>query len=197
MTASRPAWLHAVNGATLVAILAVAAVVLHTTPTREMQQSAVRVAGAIGETTSGRNIRATVDSVELAEAVTAGNGWAGTTPGVWVVVELQVEALVDDEGVFLGTALLQIGDVSYAASVRPQTASLANGRLITGIPVTGPLMFELPVDAVSGRDAAAAQLQLAVNDDPRADSLLVMPVDLDALTVQSSLEVDYPEWGQR
>ena len=195
MTASPTLRRHAANGVLLTVILALAAFVLHTTPSREAQQSAIVVPGAIGESASGRNIRATVHSVAVTEAVTAGNGWAGTTPGVWVVVDLTVEALVDDQATPLGTAVLRIGDVSFSASTRPQQGTVAGMALATGIPVHGPLMFEVPASAVQSAPAGDATLELATDSDPRADSLLVVPVDLTALVVQPELDLAFPEWG--
>jgi hypothetical protein len=197
MIAARSAFSHAVNGAALMAILAIAAAVVHTAPSRELQQSAVTVPGTMGEAASGRNIRATVTSVTLTESVTAANGWAGSTPGVWLVVQMQVEAVVDDQRATLGTAVLQVGNVTYSASTRPQTGTIAGSRLATGIPVSGPLMFELPTAVAASAAAATAELQFAAKDDPRADSLLVVPVDLSSLDVQTSLDVDKPSWGAR
>ena len=197
MTPGTSRWRHAANGAALLAILAVASVVLHTTPGRELQHSAFIVPATLAEPASGRNISATVHSVAIAEAVTAGNGWAGSTPGVWVVVEVSVEAVVDDEGGVLGTAVLRVGDTAFSASTRPGTGTLATSGLATGIPLTGPLMFELPADVVSATAAQHATLEIARSGDPRVDSLLVMPVDLAALAVQPSIDVDFPQWGAR
>ncbi|MCU1447746.1 hypothetical protein [Cryobacterium sp.] len=190
------AWRHVGNGAALLAILAVAAIVLHTTPDRELQQSPIAVRATLAEPASGRNIRATVHSVAVTESVTAGNGSAGSTPGVWVVVESSVEAVVDDQAT-LGTAVLRVGDTSFSASTRPDYATVVKRGLATGIPLNGPLMFELPADIASGKAAADATLELAINSDPRVDSLLVLPVDLARLDVTTSLDVDYPEWGGR
>ena len=50
---------------------------------------------------------------------------------------------------------------------------------------------------VAGAAAADATLELAVNSDPRVDSLLVLPVDLAGLDVTPSIDVEYPEWGAR
>jgi len=190
-------WQYLVNGTALVAILSVAAVVMHSAPDRDLQQSPIRVAATLGEPASGRNIHATVHSVAVAETVTAGNGWAGTTAGLWVVVDLSVEAVVDDVGAALGTAVLRVGDTSYSASTRPGDATVAAVGLTTGIALTGPLMFELPTDVVSSDAAATASLELATNSDPRVDSLLVVPVDLAALEVRENIDVDFPEWGVR
>ena len=197
MTAPTSPWRHAANGVLLTAILAVAALVLHTTPSREAQQSAIVVPGVLGESVSGRNIRVTVHSVTVAESVTAGTGWAGGTPGVWVVVDLTVHALVDDESTMLGTAVLRVGDVSFSASIRPQHGTVAGQRLVTGVPLNGPLMFEVPADLVASPAAETATLEFATDSDPRADSLLVVPVDLTDLIVQPELEVAFPAWGAR
>jgi hypothetical protein len=195
MTGPVPRWRHAVNGLALVGILAVAATVLHTAPDRERQQSPIIVDGALGERASGRNIAATVHSVTVTEAVTAGNGWAGGTSGVWVVVELSVEAVVTDQRAVLGTAVLRVGDSGFSASTRPGRATVAATSLATGIPLTGPLMFELPADVAAGASAAHATLELAANSDPRVDSQIVVPLDLTDGDLQTSLTVASPEWG--
>jgi hypothetical protein len=197
MTAATPLWRHAANGAALVAILSVASLILHSTPSQEWQQSPISVPAAMNETATGRNVRATVHAVTVAKAVTAGNGWAGTTPGVWVVVDLSVEAVVDDQGAALGTAVLRVGETSFNASTRPDRGTLAAVRLATGIPLTGPIMFELPADVASSASAETATLELATNSDPRVDSLIVVPVDLGDAIVRDTLDVDFPEWGTR
>lgn len=190
-------WRHAGNGLILVGILTVAGLVLHSAPDRDLQQSAIPVHGVLGESASGRNIRATVHSVALTESVTAGNGWAGTTPGVWVVADITVEAVVDDQGAGLGTAVLRVGELVYTASTRPQTATVAKHGLATGIPLTGPLMFEVPADVVSTAAQGSSTIELAIASDPRVDSLLVVPVDLAGLPAQPTLEVEFPYWGEQ
>lgn len=195
MTGPVPRWRHAANGVTLVGILAIAAVVVHTAPDRELQQSPIIVDGTLGERASGRNIAATVHSVAVTESVTAGNGWAGGTTGVWVVVDVSVEAVVTDQRAVLGTAVLRVGDSGFSASTRPGKATVASTSLATGIPLTGPLMFELPADVAAGASAAHAHLELAANSDPRVDSQIVVPLDLTADDLQTSITVTYPEWG--
>ena len=195
MTRTTPLWRHALNGAGLVVILVVAGIVAHTTPNEAQQQAAVPVRGQIGDTLTGRNIRATVDDVHVAEKVEASNGWAGPTTGVWVVVDASVEARVN--GAIFGYARIKVGDATYSASTRPDRATIAATGLSVGIPWTGPLMFELPADLVSSDAARHAELQLAVDADPRADSMLVMPVDLHAIELETVSETDRPVWGTR
>jgi len=188
-------WRHVANGAGLVVILVLAGVVAHTTPNDEQQQAPLPVRGQVGETLSGRNIAATVDAVRVAESVEASNGWAGPTSGVWVVVDASVEANVTESN--FGYARLKVGDVTYSASTRPDRATIAATGLSVGIPWTGPLMFELPRLLVSSDAARTAELQLAVDADPRADSMLVMPVDLAAIDIETVVETERPVWGAR
>jgi len=196
MTRTTPRLRHVLNGAGLIVILVIAGVVAHTTPSREQQEAAIPVHGEVGETVEGRNIRATVNDVRIAESVEASNGWAGPTSGVWVVVDASVEARVTDLAT-LGYARIKVGGVTYSASTRPDTATIAETGLSVGIAWTGPLMFELPVSLVSSEAARNAELQLAVSNDPRADSMLVMPVDLQAIDIDAVIETDEPVWGAR
>jgi hypothetical protein len=183
------------NGVGLVVVLAIAWCVTQTTPTEEEWQAPIVVSGDIGETLTGRNIEAVVSEVRIAESVTASNGWAGPTSGVWVVVDTSVSSVVDDFGVSLGTAELVIDGITYSASERPDDGTIARAPLTTAIPLTGPLMFEIPRDLVESEAAASATIQLAVNSDPRADSLLAITVDLSALPLLPSVETDEPIWG--
>ena len=134
-------------------------------------------------------------ALPISESVEASNGWAGPTAGVWVVVDASVEANVT-ESIF-GYARLKVGDVTYSASTRPDRATIAATGLSVGIPWTGPLMFELPRPLVTGDAARTAELQLAVDADPRADSMLVMPVDLSAIEIEKVVETERPVWGAR
>jgi hypothetical protein len=186
---------HILNGALLVVFLAVGWVVLHSAPTDAQWQAAIPVTGEVGQTLTGRNIEATVSSIRIADSVTASNGWAGETTGVWVVTDVSVAAVLTDYGVSLGTAQLQIGDTLYAASERPDRGTIEGTTLSVGLPQTGPLMFEIPRAALQGDDARGAELQLAANGDPRTDSMIVVPVDLTAIAHEPTITTDAPVWG--
>ena len=197
MTRTTINWRHVANGAGLVVILVIAGFVAHSTPSIAEKQAPIAVRGELGEPVAGRNILATVDAVRVARSVEASNGWAGGTAGVWVVVDASVEARVDGLDPTLGYARLRVGETTFSASTRPGDGSIAERGMTVGIVWTGPLMFELPLDVVSSPAAANAELQLALDSDPRVDSLLVIPVDLRALDVDESIETDRPVWGAR
>jgi hypothetical protein len=190
-----PWWRHALSALVLVGLLAVAGVVADTAPSGGGWQAPVEVEGRLGETVTGRNIEATVRSVRAADSVTTSNGWQGATTGVWIVVDLSVAAVVDDRASLLGGAVLRIGDRSYSASDRPGLSVLAERSLSVGIPMTGPLLFEIPRDDLGSADGRGARLELGLDADPRVDSLLVVPVDLTQLGVVPAIETDEPVLG--
>ena len=185
------------NGIGLVAVLTVAWFVAQSTPGDAVWQGPIPVEGAVGETLTGRNIEATITDVRIADEVVASNGWAGPTTGVWVVVDASVSRVVDDEGVGLGTANLVIDTTTYSASERPDMATIARQSLSTGIPLTGPLMFEVPRELVQSASAHAAHIQLAANSDTRTDSIIVVEVDLTALTIEPTIDTNEPIRGER
>lgn len=190
-----PWWRHALSALVLVGLLAVAGVVADTAPSGGGWQAPVEVEGRLGETVTGRNIEATVRSVRAADSVTTSNGWQGATTGVWIVVDLSVAAVVDDRASLLGGAVLRIGDRSYSASDRPGLSVLAERSISVGVPLTGPLLFEIPRDDLGSADGRGARLELGLDADPRVDSLLVVPVDLTELTAVPTIETDEPVLG--
>jgi hypothetical protein len=193
---SRPWLRHTAHGVVFVALLVLAGFVTQTTPTNDEWQSPIPVPAEIGETATGRNIEATVTDVRVARAVTTSNGWAGLTSGIWVVVDASVAAVVQD-GVPLGTAQLQIGSVAYSATLRAAPTTLADATLSTGIPLAGSLLFEIPEDVLTSAEAADTDIHLAINGDPRSDSMIVVPVDLSSIAVEDAIDLDAPEWGQQ
>jgi len=189
-------WRHVLNGAILLVILVVAGVVQATTPTDDERDAAIAVSGSIGDTLSGRNIAGRVDSVELAHEVSADNGWTGETTGTWVVVEARASAVVDETTGPSLNAVLRIGDTTYSASSRPRDATIADASLQAGIPVTGALVFEVPSDVLTTPAARAARIEFAAKSDTRADSLVVVTVDLTALDIRDSVSVVSPKEGR-
>jgi len=180
---------HVANGALLAVILAVAAVVQHTSPGDGGWQQPIEVTGTVGDRVEGRNIAATVWSAQVAREVQTSD-WTGQTTGIWVVVDVSAEAVVDEFAARLGTAQLVIGDETFSASERPDLDTVYRNSLSVGIPTRGPLFFEIPTDALG-----KARLQLGIDSDPRLDSLLVIPLDLSQLEVRDSATANDVQWG--
>ena len=170
MTADRrlPRWTTwAVAAGLLVAAWFVALV----TPGEEQAQSPFVVAAEMGETTTGRNIAATViDIRRAAEIREDSDGWAAD--GNWLVIDLEVASVTSEALTRLDHAIVEVDGVRYSASDRPD--SLARAALAAGIPQAGSLAFELPADLESG----PAVLELALRSDPRLDSMIVLHFDV-------------------
>lgn len=180
---------HLINGIVLAGILALAALVQHTAPDDDAWQAPMEVSGQVGEPVTGRNIEATVWGARVAEKVETPD-WTGETTGIWVVVDVSAEAVVDEFAAGLGTAELLIDGTTYSASERPDLGTLYRSSLSVGIPTRGSLFFEIPKSALTD-----ARLLLAVNNDPRLDSALAVDLDLAALDREPLIRTERPEWG--
>lgn len=173
------------------ALLAGAWLIALATPPDDAAERTFHTPATIGESASGRNLTVTVHDVRAARAIVV-DDWRAD--GSWIVVDLNAEAVVSQEDGVLRTALLQIGDRTFQATERgPSGWSLKGAALVPGVPHTGALAFEVPADALSG----TAELQLSTSADTRYDSVLVLPVDLGALSVHDELDLASADWTAR
>ncbi|GAA1724939.1 hypothetical protein [Microbacterium paludicola] len=175
------------------AALVAAAWGLHAiTPPGMIAAEPFRVDARIGEPAEGRNLRVTVNGVHAASKVTEPErGWYAE--GRWVVVEFEAEATESEREAYLSVMRLRIGDRTYRASERPGLGFGPPARLSVGLPRQISAAFELPENA-----GGIAELGIAYGaiGDERADSLVVMPIDLDALEVQPEVELAPPGWAE-
>jgi hypothetical protein len=163
-------------GLTLVLLAAAWGVVEVTLPDDAAQQPFPTTA-EIGEAAVSRNLVVTVTDVRAAARVTDDSGWSAD--GTWLVVDLEASSQVTQENALLGLSRLIVGDRTFSATDRGTT--FAEQRLVTGVPRSGSLAFELPADALTG----TATLQLgvptgAVGQVP-LDGMITLTIDLDAL----------------
>jgi hypothetical protein len=180
-----------VNGLVLVVLLVAAGFVIHSTPSDAERDAPIYVTGAIGDHLAGRNIGATVTDVRLADVVST-ESWSGETAGVWVVVDVSAEAVETETAALLNVSLV-IGDRTYSASTRPGLDTIANQALSVGIPIGGPVMFEVPADALT----ADAKVRISQSSDPRGDSVLEIPVDLSSLDIEPTLATEPTTVGEQ
>lgn len=178
----RPWAAWAVGAALVVAAWGVAAV----TPPDDAATNPFPVNVSVGEHGVGRNIAGTVTDVRRAETVSAG-GWSAD--GNWVVVDLDIEAVVSEFGVRLNRATLDLDGRTYSASERPD--SLRSAPLSVGIPRSGSLAFELP-DSAAGGDAV---LRLGLDADERLDSVIVLELDLADIEVDNETALVETGWS--
>lgn len=161
------------------------------TPPEDAAERIFVTPASVGSPAAGRNLAITVHDVRAAEAI-AVDGWRAA--GTWIVVDLDAGAVVSQEDGQLSTALLHIGDRTFRATERgPSDWSLLRASLVPGVPQSGSLAFELPADALSG----TATLELSTSADTRYDSVIVLPIDLDALEAHDELELAPADWTRR
>jgi len=184
---SAPRW---VIGAAIFAALAGSAVVVAAAPDNDGITAPFFPKGAVGDTVSGRNLTATVGSVELTEYLNIKYNDVGdtSTDGVWVVVDTVLTARLDT--VILSTAELWIDDVRYRVSdilPAPTSLQLSYGA---GIAQRGSLVFEVPRDALKAPGATQASIVLYNTGDARLDSVPVIVVDLTGLDISARHRID-------
>lgn len=156
------------------------------TPDDDQAQAPFVTEVTIGERGIGRNIDVTVLDVRRADAVSV-DDWSAE--GNWLVVDLEAASVISETGILLSHAQLEIDEVRYRASDRPD--SLAGHPLTLGIPRIGSIAFELPADVDSGE----AVLELAINGETRLDSVIVMPIDLGEVPHERETELLETGWA--
>lgn len=171
-------------GAAAAALLVVAFAVHLTTPSTEESLASFVVRGTPGEWAQGRAVAARVGEARTAVTVTDGD-WIGTTPGVWVVVTVDAETLLEPTSV---AASLWLGERRYDASDRAGTSTLDGLPLSPGLPSRGQLAFEVPADALA-EHADTARLWLGDRTAPELDSVVEVPLDLSGLEPEPELVI--------
>lgn len=150
------------------------------------------VTATIGDQSVTRNLAATVTDVRLADRVTDAKGWSAE--GSWLVVDLEAASVVTQELSTLSLAQLVIGDRTFSATDRG-TTFLAQ-RLITGVPRSGSLAFELPDDALTGRATLRLGVPSGAPGEVLLDGLIELPLVLDDLPHDAEVLLDENGWAR-
>jgi len=141
---------------------------------------------AIGEPAATRNLELTVTGVRAARTLTDARGWSAD--GTWLVVDMDAAALQSQYAASLGFAELTIGDRIFGATERGET--FFRQRLVTGVPRSGSLAFELPDEALKG----TATLRLSIPSDVRYDGVIEIPIALEDVPVEESIVLSETGW---
>ncbi|MGO4680068.1 hypothetical protein [Microbacterium sp. 2MCAF23] len=142
----------------------------------------------VGERATTRNLAVTVTRVRAARSVSDGDRWHAD--GTWLVVDFDAAAVVDQFGTLLATSNLHLGDRTYSATERGESAR--NMVLITGVPRHGSIAFEVPPGSLEG----TATLEFAVDYDTDADGVIEVVVDLDQVAMQNEVTLDPEGWAR-
>lgn len=161
-----------------VALLALASLAFTLAPSEQQRQPQLEITVDMGETGTGRNIEATVHSVRLGDVAKtdAFDPWVGETTEVWVIVDATISSVVKP---VLARSWLTVDGVVYHASTRPESESIDSRIISPGIPLTGSVAFEVPVDVA--QSSTPVRITFAPGSDVRLDNTVVLPVRLDGL----------------
>lgn len=142
----------------------------------------------VGEQAVTRNLAVTVTEVRAARSVSDGARWHAE--GTWLVVDLDAAAVQDQFAALLATSNLRLGERTYSATERGETAK--GMPLVTGVPRHGSIAFELPEGALKG----PATLVFASEYVTSADGVIEITVDLDDVAVQNEVVLDPIGWAR-
>lgn len=146
----------------------------------------------IGEPATARNLVVTVTDVHLADRVSDATGWSAD--GTWLVVDLEAATEVTQDLSRLTLAELTIGDRTFSATDRGTT--FAAERLVTGVPRSGSLAFELPDDVTGDRATLRLAVPSAGVGEVLRDAVIDLPIDLAALPVHAEVLLDENGWAR-
>jgi hypothetical protein len=169
-----------------IGILVLAGVVVALEPPEQAEQGPFVVDVAQDALGVGRNIEATISNVRLANVVELDeiDGWRGETEGVWVVADVTAATRANPTGL---SSFLLIDDLEFRGSDRMGTDGIESWILATGIPTTGTVLFEIPLELAER--TTAARVMVGTSGDWRLDSVISTTVDLSALAVDSTAVV--------
>jgi hypothetical protein len=162
------------------------AIVKVTLPVDSAQEPFV-TAATLDETASARNLVVTVTDVHAARAVTDDAGWSAD--GAWLVIDLDAAAQVTQQGASLRTATLVVGNRTFSATERGTT--FLDQALVTGVPRSGSLAFQLPDDAWT--EHGTLRLGLA---NPVLDGVIEMRIDLADLPFEREVSLQENGWAR-
>ncbi|MGV3713009.1 hypothetical protein [Pseudolysinimonas sp.] len=166
-------------------------------PDTSVMEAPFPTTGSIGDEIVSEHLVVTVHDVSLADEVELESWtgtWEGTTAGIWLVVEATVAGRVDRVNV---DADVLIDGVQYPATGRIDTDAL-NGRVAdAGLPVSGPILIELPADVLEQGGARSAVLRIGPDGDVRLDAVVDVRLDLTALETQDRIVLEPARDGAR
>ena len=174
------------------ALLACAWVLVKVTLPGDAPDAPFPAVAQIGEEAVTRNLVATVTDVHLTNRVTDAEGWSAE--GTWLVIDLDAASGVTQRLSTLRLAELTIGERTFSATDRG-TTFLAQ-RLVTAVPRSGSLAFELPDDVVGDRATLRLGVPGSGGFEVLRDGVIDLPIDLATLPVEAEVLLVENGWAR-
>jgi hypothetical protein len=166
--------------------------VAYSTPESDWVEGPMASRVSLGQTVAVDDFVGTVHDVTLAREVDTDDGRL-TTAGVWFVTEFTIAGTTERTGVRVDVL---IDGKQYPATDRSDVV-LDGSTVDAGLPRTGPSLVELPADVVDLPGASTAVLRISPRFDSRLDGVIEIVVDLTALAIADSVEVETARDGIR
>lgn len=166
-------------------LVALAFVITFTEPDDDALEQPFPVRGDVGQQLVASKFATTLTQARLAGEVDA-DDWIGTTPGVWLVLDVSGEATIAPLGL---DAELTVSGVDYDATTR-YGEQTTDSVIAVGFPLVGSVLIELPADILDDAGARSAVLRLTPGFDARLDSVTEVVLDLTSLERLDRVEVE-------
>jgi hypothetical protein len=181
-TGRAPRWLAALG------LVVAASIAVATAPQEGTLADPFVRTGVEGRVLHTRTVDVEVTGVRLTEQLNiAYDETRLDTDGVWVVVDLIVTSNVDS--VRLSNSELHLNGVAYGTYTLPNPG-MGYITYGAGVPVRGPLVFELPSSALQGGGLDDARVYLQAGVSVQLDDIPEVIVDLSGLEVARSEIID-------
>jgi hypothetical protein len=167
-------WRTTTHVLSVAVVIAAAAFLWHNLPRNSQIYAPFDVTADAGAPATGRNITATVESIQITHVVQPPSGRPPQldAAGVWVVVSATVAAVTEPG---LLRTELEVGADTYTPTDRLPATATAGGTMQPAIDYQGAWVFDVAPDALDRVDEVRLRLWLG---DPRLDSRLVIRIPL-------------------
>lgn len=161
-------------------------------PQPEAYQLPFPVRGHVGEPVRARDVELTVIDVSGGRAVVDAGGSERTSAGLWVVAQVRVEAV--DEPMTPGVFRLSADGATFDQTARVESP-FSNVQQ-PGVPVTGSVAFEVPLDQRGDVRVRMSRHRSDVRADAEADiEVVVDDATWAAWAGTAAVDIAPPELG--
>ncbi|MGV8885131.1 MAG: hypothetical protein ACOH1T_06025 [Microbacteriaceae bacterium] len=171
----------------VVLALVVSGFAVATAPDNDAVTGPIATTATVGEKAATPEFETELHGVRLADTLDVSYGANDfsfpitelPSDGVWVVADLTLTSRFDT--VLLQNSEIRIAGVSYRTSALLPLPTVSSSRFGPGLPVRGPIVFELPRSVVESDAARFAVIEFKTKLTPQLEGVTTYPVDLTSL----------------